>query len=337
MTLIDIPALDRSLEPALQKLLDEKAKPVGSLGRIEDLSVKIGLIRGELKPALGKARSVIFAGDHGLTEEGVSSHPPEVTAAMVQNFIAGGATISAFTRIANAELTVVDAGVRFPVTPGPGFVDARIADGTKNAANQPAMTAEQCKIALIKGIELAREAASDGVDVMAPGEMGIGNTASASLIVHRLAPAMLDKVIGRGAGLDDEGLARKRQALQKAAARSDASEPLDVLAEFGGFEIAMMCGFMLGGAAENRIIIIDGFIAGAAALAACRIAPAARERMVFSHRSQEPGAVAVLDVLEADPLFDLEMRLGEGSGAALAIPLVRAAGAVLTDLADYPR
>ena len=337
MTLIDIPALDRSLEPALQKLLDEKAKPVGSLGRIEDLSVKIGLIRGELKPALGKARSVIFAGDHGLTEEGVSSHPPEVTAAMVQNFIAGGATISAFTRIANAELTVVDAGVRFPVTPGPGFVDARIADGTKNAANQPAMTAEQCKTALTKGIELAREAASDGVDIMAPGEMGIGNTASASLIVHRLAPAVLDKVIGRGAGLDDEGLARKRQALQKAAARSDASEPLDVLAEFGGFEIAMMCGFMLGGAAENRIVIIDGFIAGAAALAACRIAPAVRERMVFSHRSQEPGAVAVLDTLEADPLFDLEMRLGEGSGAALAIPLVRAAGAVLTDLADYPR
>jgi len=167
--------------------------------------------------------------------------------------------------------------------------------------------------------------------------MGIGNTASASLIVHRLAPAELDAVVGRGAGLDDEGLDRKRRALQKAADRADATTPLDVLAEFGGFEIAMMCGFMLGGAAENRIVIIDGFIAGAAALAACRIAPAARERMVFSHRSREPGAVAVLDTLEADPLFDLGLRLGEGSGAALAIPLVRAAAAVLTDLADYPR
>jgi len=337
LTLIDIPALDRTIEPALQKLLDEKAKPVGSLGRIEELSVAIGLIRGELKPALGKARSVIFAGDHGLTEEGVSSHPPEVTAAMVQNFISGGATISAFTRIADAELNVVDAGVKFPVTPGPGYIHARIADGTKNATLEPAMTHAQCDAALSKGIDLARAAVADGVDILAPGEMGIGNTASASLIVHRLAPAELDAVVGRGAGLDDEGLDRKRRALQKAADRADASTPLDVLAEFGGFEIAMMCGFMLGGAAENRIVIIDGFIAGAAALAACRIAPAARERMVFSHRSREPGAVAVLDTLEADPLFDLGLRLGEGSGAALAIPLVRAAAAVLTDLADYPR
>jgi len=337
LTFIDIPSLDLSLEPALKKLLDEKAKPVGSLGRIEDISVKIGLIRGELKPKLGKARSVVFAGDHGLTEEGVSSHPPEVTAAMVQNFIGGGATISAFTRIAGAELNVVDAGVRFPVTPGPGFIDARIAEGTKNAAVEPTMTRAQCETALTKGIELAREAVADGVDILAPGEMGIGNTASASLIVHRLAPATLDAVVGRGAGLDDEGLERKRQALQKAAARSDASDPLDVLTEFGGFEIAMMCGFMLGGAAENRIVVIDGFIAGAAALAACRIAPHARDRMIFSHHSQEPGAVAILDALQADPLFDLEMRLGEGSGAALAIPLVRAAGAVLTDLADYPR
>ena len=337
MTLIDISPLDRSLETALQKLLDEKAKPVGSLGRLEDLSVRIGLIRGELKTKLGKARSVIFAGDHGLTEEGVSSHPPEVTAAMVQNFIAGGATISAFTRIAGAELNVVDAGVKFPVTPGAGFINARIAEGTKNAAIEPAMTREQCEAALTKGIELAREAVADGVDILAPGEMGIGNTSSASLIVHRLAPADLDTVVGPGAGLDDEGLARKRAALHKASARSNASDPLDVLTEFGGFEIAMMCGFMLGGAAENRIVIVDGFIAGAAALAACRLAPAARDRMVFSHRSQEPGAVAVLDSLQADPLLDLEMRLGEGSGAALAIPLVRAAGAVLTDLADYPR
>ncbi len=335
--MIDILPLDRTHEPALQKLLDEKAKPVGSLGRLEDLARNIGLIRGALKPTLGKALSIIFAGDHGITEEGVSSHPPEVTAAMVQNFIAGGATISAFTRIAGAELKVVDAGVKFPVTPGPGFTNARIADGTKNAAVEPAMTRAQCEAAMAKGIALAQEAVAEGFDILAPGEMGIGNTTSASLIVHRLAPATLDAVIGRGAGLDDDGLARKRAALQKAAARTDSTEPLTVLAEFGGFEIVMMCGFMLGGAAENRIILVDGFIAGAAAVAACRIAPHARERMVFAHRSAEPGAKEILDTLEADALLDLDLRLGEGSGAALAIPLVRAAAAILTDLADYPR
>lgn len=337
MTLIDIPPLDRSLEPALRKLLDEKAKPVGSLGQLEDLAVQIGLIRGALKPVLGRAQSIIFAGDHGLTDEGVSSHPPEVTAAMVQNFLAGGATISAFTRIVGAELSVVDAGVKFPISPGPGFISARIADGTRNSAIEPAMTQEQCDAALDKGMTLAREAVAAGVDILAPGEMGIGNTASASLIVHRLASAPLDIVVGRGAGLDNYGLERKRAALAKAAARTDVTNPRDVMAEFGGFEIAMMCGFMLGAAAENRIVVVDGFIAGAAALTTCRIAPNARERMVFAHRSLEPGAKVVLDTLEADPLLDLEMRLGEGSGAALAIPLVRAATAILTDLADYPR
>ena len=335
--MIEISALDRALEPALQKLLDEKAKPVGSLGQLEDLAIQIGLVRGELKPQLGKARSVIFAGDHGLTEEGVSAHPPEVTAAMVQNFLAGGATISAFTRIAGAELSVVDAGVKFPVTAGPGFIDARIADGTRNAAIEAAMTAEQCDAAVSKGIALAGEAIAEGADILAPGEMGIGNTASASLIVHRLAPAPLDTVVGRGAGLDNDGLERKRAALNKAAARTDTTDPREVLSEFGGFEIAMMVGLMLGAAAKNRIVIVDGFIAGAAALAACRIAPRARDRMVFAHRSVEPGANAILDTLEADPLLDLDMRLGEGSGAALAIPLVRAANAILTDLADYPR
>ncbi|MCL4139409.1 UNVERIFIED_CONTAM: hypothetical protein GTU68_024207 [Idotea baltica] len=256
---------------------------------------------------------------------------------MVQNFMSGGATISAFARLAGAHLTVVDAGVKFDVTPGPGFIDARIANGTKNAAIEPAMTPGQCEEALRKGAELAHEAIAEGADILAPGEMGIGNTASASLLVHRLAPAPLDQVIGRGAGLDNEGLDRKRTALAKASARTDTKDPRLVLAEFGGFEIVMMCGFMLGAAADDRIVVVDGFIAGAAALAACRIAPAARERMVFAHRSAEPGVRAVLDTLEADPLLDLDLRLGEGSGAALAVPLVRAAAAILTDLADYPR
>ena len=335
--MIQIKPLDRTSGPALRDLIDGKAKPVGSLGRLEALALQIALVRGEERPVLGKARSVIFAGDHGITAEGVSAHPPEVTAAMVGNFLAGGATISAFTQIAGAELRVVDAGVASPLPAHPDLTDAKIAAGTRNSAVEPAMTPEQRDAALEKGIALAREAVSEGVDILAPGEMGIGNTAAASLIVHRLAPAPLEAVVGRGAGLDDPGLERKRAALAKAAARTDTTDPLDVLAEFGGFEIAMMAGFMLGGAAENRIVIVDGFIAGAAALATCRIAPPARERMVFAHRSAEPGAKAILDALDADPLLDLGLRLGEGSGAALAIPMVRAAAAILTDLADYPR
>ena len=335
--MIQIKPLDRTSEPALRDLIDGKAKPAGSLGRLEALALQIALVRGEERPILGKARSVIFAGDHGITAEGVSSHPPEVTAAMVGNFLAGGATISAFTRIAGAELRVVDAGVASALPAHPDLTDAKVASGTNNSAVEPAMTGAQCEAALEKGIALAREAVSESVDILAPGEMGIGNTAAASLLVHRLAPAPLDTVVGRGAGLDDPGLARKRAALTKAAARTDTIDPLEVLAEFGGFEIAMMAGFMLGGAAENRIVIVDGFIAGAAALVACRIAPPARERMVFAHRSAEPGAKAILDALEANPLLDLGLRLGEGSGAALAVPLVRAAAAILTDLADYPR
>ena len=330
----DIPPLDRSRDADLRALMDGKAKPVGSLGRLEDLALRIARIRGEERPVPGKALSTIFAGDHGIVAEGVSAHPPEVTAAMVGNFLAGGATIAAFARIAGAELRVVDAGVAADLPPHPALVEAKIAPGTRNGAVESAMTAAQRDAALERGISLAREA---DADILAPGEMGIGNTAAASLIVHRLAPAPLEAVIGRGAGLDDEGLARKRAALAKAAARTEADDPLAVLAEFGGFEIAMMCGFMLGGAAENRIVIVDGFIAGAAALAACRLAPAARERMVFAHRSAEPGAKAILDALEADPLLDLGLRLGEGSGAALAIPLVRAAAAILSDVADYPR
>lgn len=335
--MITIPPLDRTPEAAIRDLIDGKAKPVGSLGRLEALALQIALVRGAERPSLGAARSVVFAGDHGITAEGVSAHPPEVTAAMVANFLSGGATISAFARIAGAQLRVVDAGVAAPLPAHPHLTDAKIAPGTRNAAAEPAMAPAQRDAALDKGIALAREAVADGVDILAPGEMGIGNTASASLIVHRLAPAPLDAVIGRGAGLDDAGLARKRAVLARAAARTDAADPLAVLAEFGGFEIAMMTGFMLGGAAENRIVVVDGFIAGAAALVAARLAPAARARMVFAHRSAEPGAKAILDALDAGPLLDLGLRLGEGSGAALAIPMVRAAAAILTDVADYPR
>ena len=333
----DIALLGTDLDARLQEALDGKAKPVGSLGRLEVLAHRIGRIRGTLDPALGKAVSVVFAADHGIVAEGVSAHPPAVTAAMVTNFLGGGAAIAAFARIADADLHVVDAGVAAPLPDDPRLIRASIAGGTANAARMPAMTPDQRDEALLRGAGIARKLISEGADILAPGEMGIGNTASASLLVHRLAPAMLPDVVGRGAGLDDEGLARKRAVLAKAAARSDAAAPLDVLAEFGGFEIAMMAGFMLAGAEARRIVIVDGFIAGAAALVAVRLHPASVERMVFAHRSAEPGAKAIFEALGVEALFDLGLRLGEGSGAALAIPMVRAAAAILTDMADYPK
>ena len=326
----DIPPLDRSREAALRAAIDGKAKPVGSLGRLEALALQLGLMGRE---AADTARCIVFAGDHGIVDEGVSAHPREVTAAMVANFVAGGASVSAFARIAGADLVVVDAGVAGDLDL-PNVMDAKVAHGTANAARGPAMTPIQRDRALASGAALAAQA---DVDILALGEMGIGNTSAASLIVHRLTGAPLDAVIGPGAGHDEAGMVRKRSALRRAAARTEATDPLDVLAEFGGFEIAMMAGAMIGAAARDRVVIVDGFIAGAAALVACRLRPRARERMVFAHRSAEPGAVALLDALDAEPLLDLGMRLGEGSGAALAIPLVRAAGAILTDLADYPR
>ena len=336
--MFDIPPLDRALEAPLQKLLDEKAKPVGSLGRLETLAIQIGLIRGALKPELGSARCTVFAGDHGLTEEGVSSHPPEVTAAMVQNFLHGGATISAYSRIAKADLNVVDAGVKFPVDPGPGFVDAKIAPGTANAAREPAMTSEQCDAAIAKGAALAREAIAESADILAPGEMGIGNTASASLIVHRLAPAPLEAVIGRGAGLDDAGLGRKHAALAKAAARSDATRPARRDARVR----------RLRDRDDDRLH----------ARRRCREPHRHRRRFHcrsrrahrLPHRPCRPrahGLRAPLARSRGRKRSSMRWRptrcsISECASAKAParrwpIPLVRAAAAILTDLADYPR
>ena len=332
--LFAITPLDRSLEPALRAALDGKAKPPGSLGRIEDLAVKIGLIQQSLSPQLDRCRLLLFAGDHGLTRSGVSSYPASVTVAMVQSLLAGKASASAFAAAVGAEVAVIDAGVAADLAPHLALIEAKVAPGTGDAAVEPAMTRDQALLALSRGAAIARQSAAAGFDILALGEMGIGNSASASLLLHRLGPLPLDQAVGLGAGHSAEGLARKHAALARAAARNAATGPLEVLAQFGGFEIAMMAGAILGAAGTGAVVVVDGFIATSAALVAARLAPACLDHCVFSHRSAEAGHTAMLDALGAQPLLNLDMRLGEGTGALLAVPLLRAAAALLTDVAS---
>ena len=326
--------LDQRLVAEMRARIDGKAKPPGSLGRIEDLAIRLGAIWHPTEPGAGNAVLLVFAADHGLTEEGVSQYPSAVTVAMVKTYLAGRASANAFAAASNVAIRVIDAGVAAELPDHPNLIAAKIRMGTANAAREPAMTPQQAGDALARGCELAIEEIGKGAEIIALGEMGIGNTAASALLVHRLAPAPLGMCIGIGAGQDDAGMARKRAAIEKAAARSDASAPFEVLCEFGGLEIAMMAGAVLGAASQRRPVLIDGFISSAAALTAIRLVPAARDYCVFAHRSAEKGHDIVLAALDAKPLLDLGLRLGEGTGALLAVPLVRAAARLLTDVAD---
>jgi nicotinate-nucleotide--dimethylbenzimidazole phosphoribosyltransferase len=329
-----IAPLDPALLPGMRALIDGKAKPLGSLGRIEDLAAQLGMIRHPGEPRGDNAVLLVFAGDHGLVDEGVSQYPSAVTVAMVMTYLAGRATANAFAAANTIAVRVVDAGVAADLPAHPHLIDAKIRSGTANAAREPAMTPQQATAALVMGSRIAIGEIKNGADIIALGEMGIGNTASSALLVHRLAPADLDACIGVGAGQDDAGMAKKRAAIHKAAARSAATAPLDVVSEFGGLEIAMMAGAILGAASQRRPVIVDGFISSAAALVAIRLVPAARDYCVFAHRSAEKGHDLVLAALAAKPLLDLGLRLGEGTGALLAVPLVRAAARMLTDVAS---
>jgi nicotinate-nucleotide--dimethylbenzimidazole phosphoribosyltransferase len=333
-----ISPLDHALDAALQHKIDNKTKPQGSLGQLEVLARQIGRIQQTLTPSLDRPHLLVFAGDHGAAKAGVSAYPQDVTWQMVENFLAGGAAINVFARQSGLTLTVVDAGVAHDFGPRDGLIDAKCGPGTRNYIDEPAMSAAECAAALSKGAELARALADAGCNVLGFGEMGIGNTAAASLLTHALTGTPLIDCIGRGTGLDDAGLERKRdlltRAVQRAALPANA-DPLRVLAEFGGFEIVMMAGAMLGGAERGMTLLIDGFIVSSALLAAARLAPAISDYCIFCHRSAEPGHLAQLRALKADPLIDLGLRLGEGTGAALAWPLVRAAAAFLNEMASF--
>jgi len=343
-----IPPLDTALVAALQQKIDNKTKPLGALGQLERLALQIGQLQKTLTPSLDRPHLLVFAGDHGAAKAGVSAYPQDVTWQMVENFLAGGAAINVFARQSGMQLTIVDAGVAHDFGPRDGLreglreglIHAKIAPGTRNYLAEPAMSFAERDAALAKGAELGRQLAAQGCKVLGFGEMGIGNTASASLITHFLTGTPLADCIGRGTGLDDAGLARKRdllaQAVERAALPADAdADALRVLAEFGGFEIAMLAGAMLGAAERGVLLLIDGFIVTSALLVAARIAPEIRDYCVFCHRSAEPGHLAQLQTLKAEALIDLGLRLGEGTGAALAWPLVRAAAAFLNEMASF--
>jgi nicotinate-nucleotide--dimethylbenzimidazole phosphoribosyltransferase len=322
-----------ALSARLQHRINHKTKPLGSLGRLEALALQLGLIQQSEAPLLVDPQMVVFAGDHGLAARGVSAYPSDVTWQMVENFLAGGAAVSVLARQHGLALTVVDAGVAKDIAPRAGLQIRKVAPGTQDCSQGPAMTAAQCQKALLQGAEVVRSLPGNA---MLFGEMGIGNTSSAALIMSRLTGLPLSQCVGRGTGVDDEGLARKLLVLQEAlVANAQAIEPQDVLAALGGFEVAQLCGAMLEAAAQNRIILVDGFIATSALLVAHALQPRVLQRCVFAHQSDESGHARMLAHLKAEPLLKLDLRLGEGSGAALAWPLLVSSCRILAEMASF--
>ena len=327
---------DETARAACRRKLDLKTKPRGSLGRLEDLAAQVAALAGLPSPQVPEAAIVVAAGDHGVAAEGVSAYPAEVTAQMVANFAAGGAAVNVLAREARARLVLVDAGVAVP-TPAPTVRALRLGPGTANMALGPAMPVAFVEEGVLAGAELARELAAGGVGLVGIGEMGIANSTSAAALSASLLGVDPAAVTGAGTGLDASGIEHKVEVIRRAlAANPGATEgPLEALAALGGFELAVLTGVVLGCAAERVPVVLDGFITGAAALVAARLAPDAVAAMIAAHRSPEPGHALVLDALGLEPLFDLRMRLGEGSGAALAIPVVRSALVLLNEMASF--
>ncbi len=324
---------DPTLSDRLHHVIDRKTKPIGALGRLEALAHRIGLVLRSEQPRLVDPQMVVFAGDHGLTARGVSAYPSDVTWQMIENFLAGGAAVSVLCRQHRVAMTVVDCGVAHDFAPRAGLQIRKVAPGTADCSAQAAMTTEQCDAALRHGQDLVRGLPGNALLL---GEMGIGNTSSASLLMARLTGESLDLCTGRGTGLSDTALNHKRAVLHEVLLRHpDAQTPLEALAAFGGFEIAQMVGAVMQAAAENRVILVDGFITTSAVLVAARLQPLVLQRCVFSHQSDEAGHVILLGHLKAQALLQLGLRLGEGSGAALAWPLLESACAILRDMASF--
>ena len=329
---------NNELYQQLQQIVDQKTKPLGALGRLETLAVQLGLIQGTTTPHIEQPQIRVFAADHGLTKHGTSAYPSAVTAQMVYNFLQGGAAINVLARQHHMELKVVDAGVNADFANSPfkdhaQLLDYKVRHGSRDALSEPAMTAEECLAALENGMDVVKSMAGN---LLIVGEMGIGNTSAASLLLARLGDIPLDECIGRGTGLDDAGLKHKASILTQVLARhSEAQTPFDILAALGGLEIAMMAGALMQAASERRILLIDGFIASSALLVAERLAPGVAQYAVFAHHSVEPGHTHLLKLLNAEPLLNMGMRLGEGSGAALAYPLLQSACAIINEMASF--
>ena len=339
-TIASVELPDEAVAVETMRLLDVKTKPPGSLGRLEELACRLTAIRGSVPDGPLRPAIVVAAADHGVVAHGVSAYPQEVTAQMLANFANGGAAICILAREADARLIVVDAGVTgAPEIPG---VRAEVVDGVRGTGDLtrgPAMSRSTAFGAIERGIAVATELADDGIEIVGLGEMGIGNTTAASALTAALLPADPSLVCGPGTGLDDEGLARKVEAVRRGLEANGlprlGADPVEVLAAVGGLEIAFLVGVILGASGRRVAVLLDGFITGAAALAAAGLAPASVGSMIAATRSTEPGHALVLEALGLEPLLDLRLRLGEGTGAAMALPLVRAAVAILTDMATF--
>ena len=324
---------DPALAQRLQHALDIKTKPLGSLGRLESLALQLGLVLGTEQPRLVHPQMLVCAADHGLAARGVSAYPSDVTWQMVENFLAGGAAVSVLARQHGLALTVVDCGVRHDFAPRPGLVVRKIAPGTADASAGPAMSMAQCQQAIANGQDLVRSLPGN---VVLLGEMGIGNTSVASLLLARLAGLPVAECTGAGTGLDAAAVQRKVAVLEEVLAlHVQAVSPLDALAAFGGFEVATLVGVVLQAAHERRVVLVDGFITTAAVVVAHALQPRVQQCCVFAHRSDERGHGLMLAHLGAQPLLDLGLRLGEGSGAALAWPLLESACGVLREMASF--
>lgn len=328
-------ALPDHFEASLIAKIDGKTKPIGALGRIETLAGHCARIQGSLSPRVESCNLAIFAADHGMAACGVSAYPQAVTRQMVINFLNGGAAANVFAQSVGASVQVIDAGVAGGPLSNDRLINRRVGNATANAIEGPAMSRNQMDQALRAGYELGSTVTTD---VACFGEMGIGNSSSASLVAAKILGQPVEKLVGRGTGLDDQALASKKRLLNRAATRSPAQLDSEVaLSEYGGFEIAMLAGAMMGAANQRRIVVVDGFIATSAALCARELAPGCEASFVFAHRSAEPGHTVMLADLKAEPLFDLEMRLGEGTGALLAYPLIKASADMLSDMASFDK
>lgn len=333
----EIRPLDREVMEAARARQDQLTKPRGSLGRLEELSIKIAGIKGEVVPTVRHKAIITLAGDHGVVAEGVSAYPQEVTAQMVYNFLRGWAAINVLARHVGARVVVVDMGVATELKWHPQLISKRIALGTRNIAQGPAMSQEEALQAIEAGIEIVEAEISRGLDIVGTGDMGIGNTTPSSAICAAITGVSVREVTGRGTGLNDARMAHKVEVIERALAvnRPDPKDPLDVLAKVGGFEIGGLVGVMLRAAFHRIPIVIDGFISGAAALIATELSPGLKDYLIASHVSAEVGHWAMLHHMGLEPLLDLELRLGEGTGAALGISLAEASTRILAEMATF--
>jgi len=324
-----------SLKDQLQQKIDLKTKPTGALGQLERIALQIGEIQDTLTPELKNPAMLVFAGDHGLADAGVSPYPKEVTWQMVMNFCAGGAAINVFCKQNGIDLKVVDAGVDFQFPAELPVVNRKVANGTKNMLEEPAMTIDQCREALECGAELVKAEAASGCNIIGFGEMGIANTSASSLLMHRFLNLPIEQCTGRGTGMVGDKLDYKISVLKTVSEKYTPETVEETLATFGGFEIAMMTGAMLEAKKQNMIILVDGFITTAACLTAIQFDASVRENCIFCHSSEEQGHRLVLEHLKAEPVLSLGMRLGEGSGAAVAYPVIKSAVTFLNEMSSF--